>query len=62
MRVNLNVPFDQKDEARRAGARWDMARKTWYVENVERLEPFMAWIDPRLLKPCSSPSKKGARR
>lgn len=59
MRVNLTVPFEQKDEARRAGARWDMARKTWYVENVERLEPFMKWMDKRLLQPCAPPIKKG---
>lgn len=62
MRVNLNVPFDQKDAARRAGARWDAARKTWFVENVERLEPFTQWIDKRLLQPCASPAKKRGSR
>lgn len=60
MRVNLNVPYEQKDAARRAGARWDAARKTWFVENVERLEPFTQWIDKRLLQPCAQPKKKAS--
>lgn len=50
MRTNLNVPFSQKDEARRIGAKWDAARRTWYVENVENLKPFMKWMDKRYLK------------
>ena len=52
MRTDLCVPFEQKDEARRLGAKWDAARKTWYVENVENIKPFLKWIDPRLLR-CS---------
>ncbi len=51
MRVNLKVPIEEKDQARRLGAKWDAARKTWYVEDVERLEPFVQWIPPHLLKP-----------
>ena len=38
MRTNLNVPFSEKDAARRLGAKWDLARKTWYVEDMENLE------------------------
>lgn len=44
MRINLKVPFEDKDKARAAGARWDVARKTWYVENAEDLKPFAPWI------------------
>ncbi len=51
MRVNLKVPIEEKDQARRLGAKWDAARRTWYVEDVERLEPFMQWIPPHLLRP-----------
>ena len=29
MRVNLNVPYAEKDAAKAAGARWDAARKCW---------------------------------
>lgn len=44
MRINLNCPFSEKDEAKALGARWDAARKVWYIENVEDLTPFMRWI------------------
>ena len=41
MRVNLNVPYEAKDQARRLGSLLDAARKTWYVENVENMEAFL---------------------
>lgn len=44
MRVNLSVPFEEKDEAKRLGAWWDPARKVWFIKNVEDLTPFMRWI------------------
>ena len=52
------VPFAEKDDARRLGARWDMARRVWYAENVENLVPFLRWIPERLKAPVQS-SKKG---
>lgn len=30
-RVNIAVPFSEKDEAKALGARWDSAEKTWYA-------------------------------
>jgi hypothetical protein len=48
MRTNLQVPFSEKDKARSMGARWDAARKTWYVENVEDISQFMRWMPARL--------------
>jgi hypothetical protein len=51
MRVNLHVPYSQKDEARRLGARWDAAKRLWYIENAARLEPFLRWIPERLKRP-----------
>ena len=43
MRVNLKVPFAEKDEAKKLGARWDAARKIWYVENKPDMAPFARW-------------------
>ena len=51
MRVDLKVPFSQKDEAKKLGARWDSARKTWYVENVEHIGRFLQWVPDHLRKP-----------
>ncbi len=44
MRTNLQVPFAEKDQAKRLGARWDAARKLWYVENAADLSPFTRWL------------------
>lgn len=44
MRINLVTPFAQKDEAKALGARWDSARKLWYIVDVEDLTPFLRWI------------------
>ena len=41
--VFLNVPFAEKDEAKRLGARWDPARKKWYVPNGVDAEQFSRW-------------------
>ena len=51
MRTNLFVPFEEKDEAKRLGARWDLALKVWFVENVDDLTPFLKWIDKRSKQP-----------
>jgi hypothetical protein len=51
MRINLLVLFKDKDKAKAKGAKWDPGRKTWYIENVEDLEPFLEWVPKHLLKP-----------
>lgn len=44
MRINLITPFAEKDAAKALGARWDSARKLWYVVDPQDLAPFMRWI------------------
>lgn len=44
MRINLKVPFAQKDAAKELGARWDATRKIWYVIDPECLEVFSDWM------------------
>ncbi|HEX5392336.1 MAG TPA: DUF5710 domain-containing protein [Rhodocyclaceae bacterium] len=43
MRTNLKVPFAEKDQAKKLGARWDAARKIWYVDGDVDLAPFSKW-------------------
>ena len=43
MRMNLKVPFAEKDEAKMLGARWDAARKIWYVEGKADMAAFARW-------------------
>lgn len=44
MRFNLKVPYAQKDAAKELGARWDAARKIWYVIDPESIEVFSDWM------------------
>lgn len=38
----LNVPFAQKDDAKALGARWNQAKKKWYVPEHVDPAPFLA--------------------
>ena len=44
MRFNLKVPYAQKDAAKELGARWDAARKIWYVMDPQSIEVFSDWM------------------
>ena len=44
MRIDLKVPYPEKDTAKALGARWDAAKKIWYVKDVSDLTPFLRWI------------------
>jgi hypothetical protein len=63
MRINLNCPYVEKDEAKALGARWDPARKVWFIEDVENLKLFAKWI-PVLnrVSPDMIPKKKKVMR
>jgi hypothetical protein len=43
MRFDLKVPFAEKDAAKKLGARWDAARKLWYVMDKDDMTPFAKW-------------------
>ena len=47
MRINLVTPFAEKDEAKAMGARWDAAKKCWYIVDIADLTPFLRWIPNR---------------
>ena len=40
----LNVPYGDKDEAKRLGARWNPELKRWYVQKREDYPKFSKWI------------------
>jgi hypothetical protein len=62
MRTNLIVPFEEKDEARRLGALWDMGRKVWYVWDMEDMRPFLRWMPERLTRPTKSKPLKRSKK
>ena len=47
MRVNLKVPFAEKDSAKALGAKWDAAKKVWYIVDKADLSPYLQWIDEK---------------
>ncbi len=42
--IYLNVPFNQKDEAKRLGASWDWNAKKWYIDEIQDSKPFERWL------------------
>ena len=43
MRLNLKVPFAEKDDAKKLGARWDAGRKLWYIDGHLDATLFSRW-------------------
>jgi hypothetical protein len=42
MKTYLKVPYDEKDEAKKNGARWDNDKKLWYiVKGIKTLEKYI---------------------
>lgn len=62
MRLNLKVPFAEKDEAKKLGARWDAGRKLWYIEGKDDLAPFARWSpSPHDAAAGKAPARKTSR-
>jgi hypothetical protein len=43
-KIDLQVPFSEKDEAKRLGARWDGKQRTWYVPDGVDISPLKKWL------------------
>lgn len=43
-RTYLAVPYDEKDEAKALGAKWDAREKAWYVPAGTNLDAFRSWL------------------
>lgn len=56
MRMNLQVPFAEKDQAKKLGARWDAALKVSYVAAEIDLAPFARW-QPTASTASTAPAK-----
>lgn len=56
MRINLDCPYNEKEEAKRLGARWDYEQRVWYVIDPSDLKPFYRWlkVTSRTVKPKSN--------
>ncbi len=43
----IDVPYSEKDEAKRLGAKWNPIKKMWYVENKYDYLNFSKWIQAK---------------
>ena len=42
--ISLKVPFNEKDQAKSLGARWNAEAKLWYVPQGVDAAPFEKWL------------------
>lgn len=42
--IKLSVSYDDKDEAKKLGAKWSGKQETWYVLEGTDLQPFYKWL------------------
>jgi hypothetical protein len=40
----IDVPFKDKDQAKQIGARWDGAKKSWYIPDGVPIASFERWL------------------
>ncbi|WP_218080940.1 DUF5710 domain-containing protein [Anthocerotibacter panamensis] len=48
MVMYLEVPFEEKDDAKQMGAKWHITLKKWYVPEGIDPKPFARWFPPKL--------------
>lgn len=50
-KIYLDVPFGEKEYAKKAGAKWDPACKRWYIPDWSLLEGVRKWLPPNTHMP-----------
>ena len=64
-RIDLDVSFTRKEEAKALGARWDANQRTWYAPagtDLRRLRPALAAEGVRSRPGVAAPVPRGGRR
>ena len=60
--INLKVPFNEKDQAKSLGARWNAEAKLWYVPQGVEATPFEKWLSSAVnvapTQPAAKPTEK----
>jgi Domain of unknown function (DUF5710) len=60
--INLKVPFNEKDQAKALGARWNAEAKLWYVPQGVEAAPFEKWMTSAAnAAPNISPNQAAAK-
>jgi Domain of unknown function (DUF5710) len=60
--INLKVPFNEKDQAKSLGARWNAEAKLWYVPQGVDAAPFEKWLSSAVnVAPAQAAAKPAAQ-
>ncbi len=60
--IALKVPFNEKDQAKSLGARWNAESKHWYVPQGVDAAPFEKWFTNTPAATPSVPSNQSATK
>lgn len=60
-KIYLNVPYAQKDTAKALGAKWDPAKKQWYVPASMDITLFAKWQGEASTVKSSTPAKGNSK-
>ena len=60
--TRLQVPYKEKDEAKKFGAKWDARNKTWYAPKGTDLAPLKKWLPENQPPPPSRPETLDPRK
>lgn len=52
----LSCPYKEKETAKKLGAKWDVARKAWYVPSGVAITPFARWLPGGAVNTCNCAS------
>jgi exodeoxyribonuclease VII large subunit len=55
-RIDLRVPYTEKDQAKVHGARWDRDAQTWYAPPGTDLEKLKRWLPEGILEETTDPA------
>ena len=59
-REYLAVSYEEKDDAKRLGARWDAAKQSWYIPAGVAREPFARWRSQEIAPPETDGAPTGS--
>ena len=60
--IPLKVPFNEKDQAKALGARWNAEGKHWYVPQGVDAAPFEKWLTNAPIVAASQASAKATSK
>ena len=55
--MDLRVPYAEKNDAKKLGARWDPEQQTWYVPPGLEIDPFGRWLLKTPHEPAGTQSR-----